>query len=439
MTVTLLITLCQTAFEINDDSTLNAIVNGDYTGHRSSSLVVAPAMFAHVMRVGYALLPNLPWYGITLYVLQIGAWAAIGALAFTLRRRPPIAERIVIVATILVFGSWMVLRVSFTPTAFLLGTAGIIVFAASAKVPGRIGIAYAVTAGVLVGTLNLVRVYSFLGIAIAFAPVLAIIVYKAGIRRTAAFVLTIGLFVLVTFGANRLEYGRSAEWRSFMKMNAARSSLHATPRVSDKNVTRKDLDRIGWSQNDLKLFSDFFYPDTRVYSPHAIRTLAQLSPRVREDDSASQIYNWLTGPFTALPLLVAVLLAMRRGRWVALLTVLCALWLLGVLVVLILYVRLPSRVLIPLEGGATLIAMIVPSYLAPWTPPDGPRAQWVSRAVIALVVVLLAGTIWDGVLSPTHISSDNTRALRKRTTCLRGTRRRSTRRGSSSRAATSSA
>src|SRR4051812_14800985 len=162
--VTILVTCCQTAFEINDDTTLNAIVNGDYTGHRSSSLVVAPAMFANVMRVGYALLPNLPWYGITLYVLQAVAWAAIGAVAFTLRRRPPVAERIVVIATMLVLAPWMILRVSFTSTALLLGAAGIMAFAASAKVRGRIGTAYAVGAGLLVGTLYLIRVYSFLGI-----------------------------------------------------------------------------------------------------------------------------------------------------------------------------------------------------------------------------------------------------------------------------------
>jgi hypothetical protein len=311
--VTTLVVFCQTAFEINDDTTLNAIVKGDYTGKRSSSLVVAPTMFAHMMRVGYALFPRLPWYGITLYGLQIVAWAAIGTVAFTLRRRPPIAERLVVVATILVLAPWMILRVSFTPTALLLGAAGIIVFSASAKVPGRVGTAYAIVAGVLVGALYLVRVYSFLGVVIAFAPVLVVIVFKAGIRRSAVFALVVLVFILVGFGTNKLEYGRSHEWRAFMKMNSARSSLHATPRIVDTNVSRRDLDRIGWSQNDLKLFADFFYPDRRVYSSKAIRTLSRLTPRVREEMSTSEILDALRGPFVALPLVVGVLLALRRN------------------------------------------------------------------------------------------------------------------------------
>src|SRR4051812_28173452 len=312
--VTILVLTRQTAFEINDDTTLNAIVNGDYTGHRSSSFVVAPAMFAHVMRVGYALLPRLPWYGITLYVLQAIGWAAIGVVAFTLRRRPALPERIVIIVTMLVLAPWMILRVSFTPTSLLLGTAGILVFAASANVRGRVGTAYAIAGGVLLGTVFLIRFYSLFGIVIAFAPVLAFIVFKAGWRRTAVFGLVVGMFVLVGYGTNKIEYGRSAEWRAFMVTNSARSSLHATPRVSDKHVTRKDLDQIGWSQNDLKMFADFFYPDKRVYSPKAIKTLAQLSPRVADTERTSRIYDRLRSPFVAIPLLVAGLLALRRGR-----------------------------------------------------------------------------------------------------------------------------
>jgi hypothetical protein len=86
-----------------------------------------------------------------------------------------------------------------------------------------------------------------------------------------------------------------------------------------------------------------------------------------------------------------------------------------VLIALLLYVRLPNRVLIPFEGGATFIAAIVPAYLASSKKRDPARPQWMEVAVIALVAVLLAGTTWDGVRSPMNVSKDNTNALRKRT------------------------
>ena len=283
--VTVLVTRFHTIFLVNDDTALASLVNGDYTGKRSSSLVIAPAMFGHVLRLGYRLVPHLPWYGITLYALQIVAWAVIGITVFTLRRRPPIPERLVVAAVILAVAPWMILRVSFTPTSLLLGVAGILVFAVAAKARGRVGVMYAVGAGVLLGTAYLVRAYSFLAVVLAFAPVLAVIAVKAGLRRSAVFALVVGIFLVVGFGTNRLEYSRSAEWRAFMKMNSAREVFQATPRLDNQNVSQRDLQQIGWTRNDLGLFAHFIYPDPHVYSDHNIRALAAASPPVRNDIS----------------------------------------------------------------------------------------------------------------------------------------------------------
>ena len=348
--------------------------------HRASQLVVrrrARDLRARDARRLRRCCRGLPWYGITLYVLQAIGWAAIGVVAFTLRRRPALPERIVIIVTMLVLAPWMILRVSFTPTSLLLGMAGILVFAASANVRGHVGTAYAIAGGALLGAVFLIRFQSMYGIVIAFAPVLAFIVFKAGWRRTAVFGLVVGMFVLVGFGTNKIEYGRSAEWRAFMVTNSARSSLHATPRVSDKHVTRKDLDQIGWSQNDLKMFADFFYPDKRVYSPKAIKTLAQLSPRVADTERTSKIYDRLRSPFVAIPLFVAGLLALRRSRSAALLTLATAIWLAAVLVALLLYIRLPNRVLIPMEGAAAFIVAIVPTYVTSLSPRAATRPEMV--------------------------------------------------------------
>src|SRR6185437_10978991 len=119
-------------------------------------------------------------------------------------------------------------------------------------------------------------------------------------------------------------------------------------------------------------------------------------------------------PFVAIPLVVAVLLALRRSRAAALLTLATAVWLLVVLVALLLYVRLPSRVLIPLEGGAVFIVTIAPAYLTSISPRTARMPKWLTIGIIGLVVVLLAGTAWDGMRSPMNISRDNNNALRKR-------------------------
>jgi hypothetical protein len=420
--VTLLATRFQTEFLTNDDAAIAAIARGDYTGKGSSSLVVAPAMFGHVLRLGYGLFPHLPWYGIALYALQIVAWAAIGTAIFTLRRRPPIAERIVVAATILALAPWMILRPSYTPTSLLLGVTGIIVFAVAAKVPGRVGTIYAVAGGVLLGTVDFMRASSFLAVVIVFAPVLAVIAVKAGIRRSAVFALVVGMLLLVGLGTNRLEYSRSAEWRNFMKMNSARKWLHDTPRLANENVSDADLQRVGWTRNDLRLFASFIYPDPNVYSEHNIHAMATASPLVRNNIGPRRIFDVLRnasdrhlieqGPVVASLVLVGAVLALRRSRVAAVLTLVSVVWFVGVLVALLLYLRLPGRLLIPLEGGAVFLAAVVPTYLTPSAPRTGARRPWTATAVVALVVLLGVGPAWHGIRSTARISRDNQRGVR---------------------------
>ena len=419
--VTILVTRFQSVFLINDDTALASIANGDYTGRRSSSLVVAPAMFGHILRLGYWLVPDLPWYGITLYALQIVAWAAIGTTAFMLQRRPPIAERLVLAAVIIAVAPWTILRVSFTPTSLLLGVAGILVFAAAAKVPGRLGVVYAVVGGLLLGTAVLVRTYSFVAVVVVFAPVLAVIFVKAGLRRSAVFAVTVGALVVVGFGTNRLEYSRTGEWRAFKTMNSARGFLHDTPRLANQNVSNGDLQQIEWTRNDLWLFADFIYPDPDVYSDQDIRTLAKLSPPIRNDISPRRIFDVLRdssdrvgdqGPAVASLAIIAALLALRRNRTAAVVTLVSVAWFVVVLIALLLYLRLPGRLLIPLEAGAAFMAASVPTYLSPAPPRTSSRMPWTSGAVVALVAVFVIGPAWHGIHSASRISSDNQRRVR---------------------------
>jgi hypothetical protein len=416
--VTTLIVRFQTVFLTNDDMALASLVRGDYTGKPSSSLVVSPAMFGHILRVAHWLIPNLPWYGIALYTLEIISFTVIGIAAFTLQRRPPIAERIIVAAALVALAPWMILRVSFTPTSLMLGISGILLFAVAAKVPGRLGVTYAVVAGVLLGSAVLIRTYSFVALVVVFAPVLAIIALRAGLRRSAVFGVAVLVLVLLSVGTNRLEYSRSAEWRAFKQMNSARGWLHDTPRLYDRNVSQSDLRKIGWTRNDLWLFGHFLYPDPEVYSDHSIRELSVLSPRVRNVITTQHIFDVIVhdssdrpddrGPVLASLAIIGILLALRRSRVAAAVTVVSLIWFVAVITLLLLYVRLPGRVLIPLETGAALFAAVLPAYLAPARPPAPAKSRsWISVAVIAVVALFAFGPVRNGIHSIWRIDRVN--------------------------------
>ena len=424
--VTVLVTCFQTKYLINDDASLAALVNGSYTGHRTSSLVIAPAMLGHVERIFYWLVPHLPWYGISLYVLQIVAWAIIVAVVFTLRRRPPVAERLVVASGLVAFVPWMTLRPSYTPTSIIIGVVGVLVFAVAARAHGRIGTVYAVGAGILLGSAYLVRSSSFLAVVVAFAPVLAIIAFKAGLRRSAVFALAVGTLLLLGFGTNYLQSSSTPEWRAFTKMNKARGALHDTPRLQNVHVSNSALKKIGWTRNDLWLFSDFVYPARDVYTDHDIEELAKLSPFVREEHTTKQIVDTLVhrstdsttggdrGPILASLVILAALLVLRWNRSAAAAVVISAVWFVGVLVALLLYIRLPGRVMIPLDAGAVVLAAAVPAYLSGSAPRVSVR--WPRTAIVVAVVVALfaVGPAWHGVRAISKDSRENTNVIKQK-------------------------
>ena len=118
------------------------------------------------------------------------------------------------IATMLVLTPWMILRVSFTSTALLVGAAGIMVFAASRE--GARPDRHDVRSGRRRFARDLVP-----------DPRLLVPRHRHCVRSGARdrrlqgrdpaqrrFTLTIGIFILVGFGTNRLQYGRSAEWHT---------------------------------------------------------------------------------------------------------------------------------------------------------------------------------------------------------------------------------
>ena len=181
--VIVLVTQFQTAYLTNDDTVVASLLYGDYTGKRTSALVVVPALFGRIVRLGLAVIPDLPWYGISLYTLQIIGWTAIGSIFFTLRRRPPVAERIVAAATIVLLAPWMILRVGYTSTALVPRRCRDHPLRGIGKGRGRLGVAYAVIGGMFLGTTYILRANGLLALAAAFAPVFVIIGLKAGLRR----------------------------------------------------------------------------------------------------------------------------------------------------------------------------------------------------------------------------------------------------------------
>jgi hypothetical protein len=211
-------------------------------------------------------------------------------------------------------------------------------------------------------------------------------------------------------------------------MNSARGALADTPRLDDTNVSDADLRSIGWTRNDLWLFRDFTFPDTKVYSTDSIRKLAKLSPWARNDKvGAAQVFNTFfrygadeerrtdKGVVVAPLLLIAVVLALWRRRSIAWLTALSLVWFLAVLIAIQVFNRLPGRLLTPLVGDATLMAVALPAYLGARAARARRRRSPASIAVIVIVALAVVAPVIDGVWGVSRTSAnseDNMKAFR---------------------------
>ena len=369
--VLVLLTFFQPAFLTNDDMLVEAVINGEFTGKRSSALVIVPAIFGHILRVFYLLFPHLNWYSIGLfYTLQIVAWSCHRSHGVHVAAPPG-------------FGAHRRRGHRLRGPAVDDPAGGLHAHldlrrrrrdprVRGAIVPGRLGLAYTIAGGVLLGVVDFVRTTSFLGLLVLFAPCWPSSPSKPASGGASPSLSSCMLRVPLGDGTSHLEYSRTPQWRASIAMNGPRGRLSQTPRLFSKNVSDADLANIGWTGNHLYLFADDEYPDPSVYTDKAIEKLAVESPLVRRSVGFKYVYDTLrnssddkNGPVVSGLVALGILVASRRNRFVSAVIVASVVWAVVVLTVLLLYERLPGRIGVPFEAGAALLALIVPAYLFP--------------------------------------------------------------------------
>jgi hypothetical protein len=379
-----------------DDAAIAAMASGDYTGHPNPHLVFVNSIIGWALVYAYRLIPHAPWYTLMLYALQVVTWAIV-VLAL-LHRRVPTAVRVLTVAIAVWLLPYMALGPGFTATSIVGATAGIVLFAMAAGRRDSLGIVGAMGAGLLVGIASLVRLNGSRGVLLAFIPVGVAVAVRAGWRRSlaagAALLFVMGAGVL----ANRATYSTNDGWADYMHLNAARGTLHSTPRLLPYPGLKKTLAKIGWSRNDYTVFANWVYADPHQYTTKDIEQLASAAPhaqwRLTSNDEINGVIDWpYTLLFAAAAGLAVLTFVLARRRAALALTAVAGVWFFGVLVYTELYYRLPERVLVPMLGSAALLTALLPSFLEARTPMeprrDATADRWRRVSLIGAIVVAI--------------------------------------------------
>ncbi|MDR3459017.1 MAG: hypothetical protein P4N60_16340 [Verrucomicrobiae bacterium] len=398
-------------YETNDDLMMQLIASGFHTGHPDGHLVFTNILIGWALQFLYGTWAGCNWYFIYLVVVH---YAALTAIAFlVVSRRGGWLFTGLYVGFFLIVEMRILLHLQFTTTAFLAGTAGLLLLVDGLQPAQPARWPKVITGFAFAGVMCLVREpVAMLFLIIAFPFILE----RLGLtqwRRLLGTGLAFAFIFTVLHGLNRWAYQRDPAWAEFTGYNQMRGEIHVT--ALEKFIPQA-APAVGWSTNDGWMFSKFYFSEPDVYAgaPKMRLLLARLKTLARDEPasawkfSASFLYLptilWRdAGLLMKLALLNAIWCVVAAGvfRRRCLVTLLISY---GVFVVFCFYLfmtaRLPERVSynIPLFIHAICLywATGFPNWPAARIRP-GWRAQTLRLA--ALVLVPIWAALYLSVLS----------------------------------------
>lgn len=247
-------------YETNDDTVMQGIASGFYSGHPDEHLVFTNVIIGRVLRFLYEAWPVHNWYRAYL----IGAhFAALTAIAFVIfKRRRTLLFISLYAGFFFIVETRILLMLQFTTTAFIAGAAGLLLLV-DALQPGR-PISWPRVAAGLVFTTVMAMVRE------PVAPLLVLVsipflIERLGLsnwKRVAGVGIAAAVLCFAVTGFNRWYYQKDKAWLEFMEFNSVRGGFQGTPLAVSALRTAP---RAGWSLNDVVMFKGFYDADPEVF------------------------------------------------------------------------------------------------------------------------------------------------------------------------------
>jgi hypothetical protein len=248
------------AYETNDDLMMQMIASGFYTGHPDAHLVFTNILIGWTLKFFYGTWASCNWYLIYLLAMH---YAALTAIAFlVISRRGGWLFTSLYLGFFLIVEMRILLHLQFTTTAFLAGTAGLLLLVDGLQAGHPVHWSKVIAGIALAGLMCLIREPIALLLAVIAWP---FVLERLGLsqwRRLLGTGLACAGIFLVLHGINRWAYQRDPAWAEFTEYNRMRGEIQVTPLA---NFVPKAAPAVGWSENDGWMFSQFYFSDPAVY------------------------------------------------------------------------------------------------------------------------------------------------------------------------------
>ncbi len=397
----MLVGVSERGFHTNDDYGMSSLASGAFTGHPDGRLVYVNPLVGYPISWLYRLVPSMPWYALSYYVVHCLALAAIADVL--VRRRRELGQLVTITTAAVVFAvaPRFLLQLSFTTTAFMAALAGVVLTVDICLEPRwRQHLMRAATAALLITVALSIRQNAALAVLLVSSPLLAVVSFRrprVGLSLTG---LALGVWAL-----NRLVvcFILDANYRSFLAYNQLRGGLHGTPRISAEALTPNLLSQIGWTSTDRGMFAYFLFDDRSLFGFESLQIITNNTSAVRKPFTRALVvdgiltrYPWLLCAFA----LTLVLVIFTR-KWSGLLAGAGGTIAVAAMVWMGMTSRIPERTVLPIWVTLCVVAALSAALSTPralfipvWI---DRRVERLSAAIVAFVLVI---SFWTGLIGP---------------------------------------
>jgi hypothetical protein len=342
-----------------DDTTMIAMASGYLGGQPTPFLVFSNVLFGLVLQPLFRLNPHVNW-AVVLYIAAhfLALWALVWII-FTRLMRP--FHRVVALVVVVLFASYFLIHITFTTTAAMAAIAGLALILTALRTQARM-LSKPFLAGVGLAFLaSLIRLDSLELVLVLLIPGLIVSLRKPQLRKLVPGFLILGLVLIAGLAFDRLYMRQLPDWSAYEDYNLARSDLQDTPRFGNGAGA---IQALGWSQNDVTMFSAWFFPDPHTYSLHNLRYIAQHSFASRGDigSLARFVFDRIVG-LQVLPFCGVVLVSWlglwlsRRSRRSGIVPYVLGATFVGMVFYLSWTMKLPERVLLPSLAAVAILPL----------------------------------------------------------------------------------
>jgi hypothetical protein len=380
-------------YHANDDLAIESFLS---TGNDPVFLSILAGKFIQFL---YSLNQNIGFYSLTLLFVQ---WISLSVLiyCFVVFIKKTNLSRILVIlfaiASLLLF-THLIISLTFTTTAFIIGFAGVVLFVNN-FINGKGRNFPFFVSGILLSISYLIRPIAVNGVLLFSLPILVWVVvthFKGNIRTVFFSMLLMFLPLLITRYSEKFtyKYGTSDEFKSFRKFNAVRGRIHDNPAVY-KILENQDLfDLNGWTQNDFLLLLNWYFAHEDKYN---IKTLSNVVKAYPESSKTSMLvelipnipslsaYLWERYLLNFLLFLCVIAFSFRKGELIiSVLLLLYLFYVFGAILFLSHFYLVKDRIFDPVLLGTSTISIFILN-------PSTSIREYFPRNLVILKVAILA-------------------------------------------------